>query len=60
MQEYIVNALLIVVALLALVLQIIGRRPSAAMTRKQKVMLWRILAGHRAAAGAADAGPCRL
>ena len=44
MQEYIVNALLIVVALLALVLQIIGRRPSAAMTRKQKVMLWRILA----------------
>ena len=44
MQEYIVNALLIVVALLALVLQIIGRRSSAAMTRKQKVMLWRILA----------------
>ena len=44
MQEYIVNGLLTTVALLAVVLQIIGIRPSAGMTRKQKVMLWRILA----------------
>ena len=44
MQEYIVNGLLIIVALLALILQGIGTRPSAGMTRKQKVMLWRILA----------------
>ena len=44
MQEYIVNGLLIIVALLALILQCIGTRPSAGMTRKQKVMLWRILA----------------
>ena len=44
MQEYIVNGLLIVVALLAVILQIIGTRPSAGMTKKQKVMLWRILA----------------
>ena len=43
MQEYIVNGLLIVVALLAVILQIIGTRPSAGMTKKQKVMLWRIL-----------------
>ena len=44
MQEYIVNGLLLVVALRALVLQALGTRPSAGMTRKQKVMLWRILA----------------
>ena len=44
MQEYIVNGLLIVVALLAVILQAIGTRPSAGMTKKQKVMLWRILA----------------
>lgn len=43
MQEYIINGLLIVVALLAVILQIIGMRPSAGMTKKQKVMLWRIL-----------------
>ena len=43
MQEYIVNGLLIVVALLAVILQIIGTRLSAGMTKKQKVMLWRIL-----------------
>ena len=43
MQEYIINGLLIVVALLAVILQIIGTRPSAGMTKKQKVMLWRIL-----------------
>ena len=44
MQKYIVNGLLIVVALLAVILQAIGTRPSAGMTKKQKVMLWRILA----------------
>ena len=44
MQESIVNGLLVVVALLAVVLQIIGTKPSANMTRKQKTMLWRILA----------------
>ena len=43
MQEYIINGLLIVVALLAVILQIIGTRSSAGMTKKQKVMLWRIL-----------------
>ena len=43
MQEYIINGLLVVVALLAVILQIIGTRPSAGMTKKQKVMLWRIL-----------------
>ena len=43
MQEYIINGLLIVVALLAVILQIIGTRPTAGMTKKQKVMLWRIL-----------------
>ena len=43
MQEYIINGLLIVVALLAVILQIIGMRPSAGMTKKQKVMLRRIL-----------------
>ena len=43
MQEYIINGLLVVVALLAVILQIIGMRPSAGMTKKQKVMLWRIL-----------------
>ncbi len=44
MQEMIVNGLLVVVALLAVSLQLIGLRPSAGMTRKQKVMLRRILA----------------
>ena len=43
MQEYIINGLPVVVALLAVILQIIGTRPSAGMTKKQKVMLWRIL-----------------
>ena len=43
MQEYIINGLLVVVALLAVILQIIGTRPTAGMTKKQKVMLWRIL-----------------
>lgn len=43
MQELIVNILLVVVALLAAVLQGIGSKPDSGMTRKQKVMLWRIL-----------------
>ena len=44
MQELIVNTLLVVVAVLAAVLQLIGQWPSSGMTKKQKVMLWRILA----------------
>ena len=44
MQELIVNILLAAVALLAAVLQLIGQKSSSGMTRKQKVMLWRILA----------------
>ena len=44
MQELIVNILLAVVALLAAVLRLIGRKPGSGMTKKQKVMLWRILA----------------
>ena len=44
MQEYIINGLLIVVALLAVILQCIGARANSGMTKKQKVMLWRILA----------------
>ena len=44
MQELIVNILLAAVALLAAVLQLIGQKPGSGMTKKQKVMLWRILA----------------
>ena len=44
MQELIVNILLAVVALLAAVLRLIGEKPGSGMTKKQKVMLWRILA----------------
>lgn len=44
MQEYIINGLLIVVALIAVILQFIGARANSGMTKKQKVMLWRILA----------------
>ena len=44
MQERIVNILLAAVALLAAVLQLIGQKPSSGMTKKQRVMLWRILA----------------
>ena len=44
MQAYIINGLLIVVALLAAILQGIGARADSGMTKKQKVMLWRILA----------------
>lgn len=36
MQEYIINGLLIVVALLAVILQIIGTRSSAGMTKNKK------------------------
>ena len=35
--------MLAVAALLAVILQIIGTRPSAGMTKKQKVMVWRML-----------------
>ena len=44
MQALLESGLLAVVALLAAILQIIGARPQSGMTRKQKVMLWRILA----------------
>ena len=44
MQEFIVKILLLVVAVLAAVLQIAGRNPESNMTKKQKKMLWRILA----------------
>lgn len=44
MQERIVNILLAAVALLAVVLRLIGRKLGSGMTKKQKVMLWRILA----------------
>lgn len=44
MQELIVNILLVAVALLAAVLRLIGQKSSSGMTKKQKVMLWRILA----------------
>ena len=44
MQEVFESGLLIVVAGLAAVLQLMGVRPGSGMTRKQKTMLWRILA----------------
>ena len=44
MQEVFESGLLIVVAVLAAVLQLMGVRPGSGMTRKQKTMLWRILA----------------
>ncbi len=44
MQELIVNGLLIVVAILAAILLLIGRSAKSGMTKKQKTMLWRILA----------------
>lgn len=44
MQEMFESGLLIVVAVLAAVLQLMGVRPGSGMTRKQKTMLWRILA----------------
>ena len=44
MQEVFESGPLIVVAVLAAVLQLMGVRPGSGMTRKQKTMLWRILA----------------
>ena len=44
MQAGIINALLVVVAVLAAVLRAVGQRASSGMTKKQKTMLWRILA----------------
>ena len=44
MQEVFESGLLIVVAGLAAVLQLIGARLDSGMTKKQKTMLWRILA----------------
>ena len=42
MQERIESGLLGVVTILSVVLLIIGQKKSSGMTRKQKVMLWRI------------------
>ena len=44
MQETIINALLAAVAVLAAVLRAVGQRANSGMTKKQKTMLWRILA----------------
>lgn len=43
MQELIESGLLVVVTILSVVLLIIGQKKSSGMTKKQKVMLWRIL-----------------
>ena len=43
MQEMIESGLLIVVAVLSVILLLIGQRPSSGMTKKQKIMLERIL-----------------
>ena len=42
MQELIESGLLVVVIILSVVLLIIGQKKSSGMTKKQKVMLWRI------------------
>ena len=44
MQAGIINALLVVAAVLAAVLRAVGQRANSGMTKKQKTMLWRILA----------------
>ena len=44
MQEWLESGLLVVIAVLAAGLQIMGCRPGSGMNRKQKRMLWRILA----------------
>lgn len=44
MQAGIINALLVVVAVLAAALRAVGQRANSGMTKKQKTMLWRILA----------------
>ena len=49
MQEMIESGLLIVVAVLSVILLLIGQRPSSGMTKKQKIMLGRILTGPAAA-----------
>lgn len=43
MQELIESGLLVVVTILSVVLLLIGQKKSSGMTKKQKVMLWRIL-----------------
>ena len=43
MQEMIESSLLIVVAILSIILLLIGQRPNSGMTKKQKIMLRRIL-----------------
>ena len=43
MQEMIESGLLIVVAVLSVILLLIGQRPSSGMTKRQKIMLGRIL-----------------
>ena len=43
MQELIESGLLVVVTVLAVVLLFIGQKKSSGMTKKQRVMLWRIL-----------------
>ncbi len=44
MQELIVNLLLSFIILVAMVLLWLGKTPKMAMTKKQRIMLWRILA----------------
>ena len=44
MQAGIINALLVVVAVLAATLRAVGQRANSGMTKKQKTVLWRILA----------------
>ena len=43
MQELLESGLLVVVTILSVVLLLMGQKKSSGMTRKQKVMLWRIL-----------------
>ena len=43
MQELLESGLLVVVTVLSVVLLLMGQKKSSGMTRKQKVMLWRIL-----------------
>ena len=44
MQELIENSLLVVVTVLSIILLLIGQKKSSGMTKKQTLMLWRILA----------------
>ena len=57
MQEVFESGLLIVVAGLAAVLRLIGARPGSGMTKKQKTMLWRILAAALLLLALQAAGP---